>query len=68
MYDFVAGTEKARWYARVGMKLVNLLQRPAPLMEKKLALSLFTPAHSSATVFDIADFPDPAAPYNQQIG
>jgi len=68
MYGFVAGTEKARWYARVGMKLVILLRRPAPLMKKKLAPSLFTPAQSSATVFDIADFPDPAAPYNQQIG
>jgi hypothetical protein len=50
------------------MKLVNLLRRPAPLMKKKLAPSLFTPAHSSATDFDIADFPDPAAPYNQLIG
>ena len=65
MYDFVAGTEKARWYARVGMKLVILLWRPAPLRKKKLALSLFIPAQSSV---DIADFPDPAAPYNQQIG
>jgi len=50
------------------MKLVILLRRPAPLRKKKLAPSLFIPAQSSATVFDIADFPDPAAPYNQQIG
>ena len=44
------------------------LRRPAPLKKKKLPASRSLPAHSSAIVLDIADFPDPAAPYSQQIG
>ena len=67
MYGLVVGLEKARWYASVGIKWVILLRRPAPLKKKKLAPRLFFSAHSSAIVFDIADFPDPAAPCSQHI-
>ena len=68
IYDLVAGTETARLYASVDMKWVMELRRPAPLKKKKLPASLSLPAQSSAIVLDIADFPDPAAPYSQQIG
>jgi hypothetical protein len=50
------------------MKLVILLRRPAPLMKKKLAPSLPLSSQSLATLLDIADFPDPAAPFSQHIG
>jgi hypothetical protein len=50
------------------MKLVILLRRPAPLMKKKLAPSLPLPSQSLETLLDIADFPDPAAPFSQHIG
>ena len=68
MYGLVVGIKKARLYASVDMKWVIELRRPAPLKKKKLPQSLSFRAHSSATVLDIADFPDPAAPYSQHIG
>ena len=44
------------------------LRRPAPLQKKKLPPSLPAPSHMPAIVRDIADFPNPAAPFSQQIG
>jgi hypothetical protein len=44
------------------------LRRPAPLQKKKLAPSLSDPSHRPAVVHAIADFPDPAAPFSQQMG
>ena len=68
MYDLVSGTENARLYASVEMKLAMTLRRPAPLQKKKLAPSLPGPSHRPAIVHEIADFPNPAAPFSQQIG
>ena len=70
MYGLVSGTENARLYASVEMKLAMTLRRPAPLQKKKLAPSLLgsCSSHKAAIVCDIADFPNPAAPFSQQIG
>ena len=68
MHGLVVGTENARLYASVEMKWVIMLRRPAPLKKKKLAPSLLDPSHNFAIVLDIADFPDPAAPFSQHTG
>ena len=60
--------ESAMLCAIVEMKWVIVLRRPAPLKKKKLAPSLLDSSHKRATVLDIADFPDPAAPFNQHTG
>ena len=68
MHGLVSGTENARLYASVEIKLAMTLRRPAPLQKKKLAPSLPGLSHMPAIVCDIADFPNPAAPFSQQIG
>ena len=68
MYGLVAGIESAILYAIVEIKWVIVLRRPDPLKKKKLAQSLLEPSHRWATVLAIADFPPPAAPFNQHTG
>ena len=63
MYGLVSGTECARLYASVEIKLAMTLRQ-----KKKLAPSLPSPSHRLAIDRDIADFPNPAAPFSQQIG
>lgn len=50
------------------MKQAILLRSPAPRKKKKLAASLCSPAHRSAIVLAMDDFPNPAGPLSQHIG
>ncbi|KAJ3524099.1 hypothetical protein NMY22_g11150 [Coprinellus aureogranulatus] len=63
----VAGNVELIWNARVTARRAILLLSPDPRKKKKLPSSVPASLHSSATAWEIADFPHPTGPQSQRI-
>ena len=61
----VSGTLIDNCSARVGKNRLELLRSECLREKKKLAARIPSSAHASATVCEMADFPDPAGPSSQ---